>query len=214
MILQKAGPSYLDILKFIVDDFDVDDFTPIYFLCRRGYDEEEKNKTEEEMVVIQDKRNQNRAAMIQMLCPQGKLKDESTPNIFYMPAQTKNNLMHWLAYWDDHYSINYLLKTIDEEGSADPLKALEWIIQPNFEGLGSLDIAGKKNNFLSANMLIDYCTKKDQLLKQIFKSKNDSSNQIAVAASNKSELEKTMNSSVDQGPFNLKFVRYHQCTKQ
>lgn len=32
-IHEKAGPNYLNILEYVIDEEDIDGLTPLYFLC-------------------------------------------------------------------------------------------------------------------------------------------------------------------------------------
>ena len=61
--------------------------------------------------------------------------------------------LHWLAYWNDFKSINFLLKQIDKE---EPIETIEKLISLNTSEMTALDVAGTHESHEAAMLIIEY----------------------------------------------------------
>lgn len=75
--------------------------------------------------------------------------------------------LHWLAYWDDHESISYLL-----ENSTTKVDNFLLVMQENKFGMTPLDICGRHKCKNAAMIILEFFCKHEELLLNIFNSKN------------------------------------------
>ena len=71
---------------------------------------------------------------------------EQIPQIKYQP-------LHWLAFWNDHQSIDYLLTTLRSEECGISFKDL---LLPDQNGFTALDFAGMHSSFESMFIFIEF----------------------------------------------------------
>jgi hypothetical protein len=75
--------------------------------------------------------------------------------------------MHWLAYWNDVESINYILSLI--EPSKDEIVKM---MMPNIRKITPLDVAGKHQSHESALLLLEYVKDNFKHIAEVFEVKN------------------------------------------
>ena len=147
-IINFAGPTNLNILKFIVRIQDDMGRTPFYWLCVKGYEHKFSARDQYKF--------QYRKKITEMLIPPIEERDKKnplqyskwdfiSPQLFYTP-------IHWLAYWDDSATLHYLLNLIPKD-----INEFVKIFHTNFDELCALDIAGMKKCNLSAFIIMEYC---------------------------------------------------------
>lgn len=61
--------------------------------------------------------------------------------------------LHWLAFWNDFESINFLLKQIKTD---EPKETMKMLVRMNSSLMTPLDIAGTHESHESAYLMIDY----------------------------------------------------------
>lgn len=109
------------------------------------------------------------------------------PQILYSP-------LHWLAYWDDHNSVNFLLSTVSGRDS----KKVQRLFRPNSDDLTPLDIAGVNNAHETLLHIINYFQDNFHILEQVFeveklksnKSNNNNNNKVDQVKSEAVEEKK------------------------
>ena len=79
------------------------------------------------------------------------------PQILYTP-------LHWLAYWNDHKSIEFLLSTV----SPDDKEKVKYLFKPNDKDLTPLDFAGVNNAFESIQLIISYFRNNFEIIEWVF----------------------------------------------
>lgn len=75
--------------------------------------------------------------------------------------------IHWLAYWNDVESINYILELVPNKK--------QYIIEtmkPNIRNLSPLDVAGKHKSHESALLLLQFLRNHFNFVEDIFNVKN------------------------------------------
>jgi len=103
-LVKKADSDYLNILPMIINAKDEMSCPPLYYLCRRGYDKKfDKDEQREK---------QYRKRAIQVLIPKDFVNDPKAAEWAFVAPQIKFTAMHWLAFWNDTDSIQYLLEVI------------------------------------------------------------------------------------------------------
>jgi len=103
-LIQKAGKEYLNILYIVINSTDEMGLTPLYLLCQRGY----KAKFDPQHQVT----TKYRMNMIEMMIPVGSVNSPDSARWDFVAKQIHYTPLHWLAYWNDTDSIQYLLNVI------------------------------------------------------------------------------------------------------
>ena len=72
--------------------------------------------------------------------------------------------LHWLAYWNDYYSVQYLLDLVDKEDYEE----IELIMSKTSEGVTPMDIAGRNKSNQTAIMMLEYFRKNFDIIVDVF----------------------------------------------
>ena len=149
----------MDLLSKIINAEDYIGQSPLYMLCEKGYDKEPENGQK-------PKEHADRLAMIKLLYPsldseEGK-NPENLANVKFVCKQTLYQPLHWLAYWNDSASIQYILKTVEEQmKSPQDLKDLMSLTN---NGLTIVDVAGSNGSHESALVILNLLSEKFEMI--------------------------------------------------
>ena len=87
---------------------------------------------------------------------------EPIPQIKYQP-------LHWLAYWNDHMSVDFLLSTFTDSSHENNIKQLLLLDK---DGYTALDFAGMHQSFETLLIFIEYFKQQFHHLEAMFNSNN------------------------------------------
>ena len=137
---------FLEIEEIVVHAVDEMNLPPFYLLCERGY---------KQKFCAKKQRTENyRQKMIEIMIPPNDFNSKSKARWDHSARQVKFTGLHWLAYWNDIESINYILSnlTLDK-------KTVESIFALNHKNMTLIDIAGKHKCHEAVLFLLDFCDK-------------------------------------------------------
>ena len=83
----------------------------------------------------------------------------------YRIPQVSYSPLHWLAYWNDYATIEFLLSHVDKD---DP-EQVEMIMANTSEGLTPLDIAGRHGSNEAALIFMLYFSLNFDIIVDVFK---------------------------------------------
>ena len=117
-------------------------------------------------LATQEEDHANRYNIVKLLIPDEL--DMSNPNVAdwsYTSRQTNFTPVHWLAYWNDHRSIDYILRQVEKHVTKDKLERLMIVSSNN---MTPIDIAGKNNCREAAIAIMEFFISRPKFMELIF----------------------------------------------
>ena len=84
----------------------------------------------------------------------GSIDKENTAEWLFACSRIKHTPLHWLCYWNDWQSIDFLLKQIHDKN--EPLKNINMIMMDSYNYMSPLSMAGKHSSDESAIMILEF----------------------------------------------------------
>ena len=75
--------------------------------------------------------------------------------------------LHWLCFWDDHKSIDFLLSTVN----CNDLKTIHSLFAANSTGLTPIDLAGSHKATVSILIMLQFFTEHFEIIEKVFDDK-------------------------------------------
>ena len=188
MILKKAGPKDLNILKFIMNKKCAIELTPLYYLCQQGYRKSKKLK-------IHDKppEHEKRQKILELMVQDqkdnaGNVDRENSAEWLYACSRIKHTPLHWLCYWNDYESVQYLLSLVEDKDA--PMETIKMLMASTFNNMSPLSMSGKHSCGESALLILEFFDKRFYYVEKAFGLQAESPAEQETAGDDKKEENK------------------------
>ena len=133
----------------------------------------------------------------------GKADSESKAVLLYACSRIKHTPLHWLCYWNDYDSVQYLLSLIDDKN--EPLENINMLMADTFNKMSPLSMSGKHSSGESALLILEFFDKRFFYVEKAFGVKSQSLG------------EKETDGQIEQNDqkrktWNIKYVKTNQLT--
>ena len=92
----------------------------------------------------------------------------SNPNVAdwtFVSNQTHYTPMHWLCYWNDKKSIEYILSLVESNASVENLEKL---MTQSYNQMTPIDMAGKNGSVDAALLILNFFTTRFKFIEMLF----------------------------------------------